>query len=334
MKTRFIAGLALLLGCATGATAAEVNLYSYRKPQLIQPLLDAFTETTAIRVNAVFAKEGMLERLRGEGANTSADLVFTADIGRLLDLKKAGLTRAVDSAKLERGLPARVRDPENHWFGLTARARIFAVAADRVATAPASYEELAAPEWRGRICTRSGKHRYNIALFASVIVAHGETAAENWLRGVKKNLARKPQGNDRAQVKAVAAGECDVAVLNHYYLHKMAQDPKQKAWAEAVRAVFPNQNDRGTHMNISGMAMTRYAPNPENARRLMEFLASDRAQKMYADLNGEYPVNEKIVLPAALQSLGKFKRDTAALARVAQYRAAAAKMADRVGYND
>jgi len=320
---------------APGAAAEEVNVYSYRKPQLIRPMFDAFTDATGIRVNAVYAKKGMLERLKSEGANSPADLVFTVDIGRLSDIKNAGLTQAVTSPRLRAAIPPNVRDPAGHWFGLTARARLIVVSKERVPPgAIARYEDLADSRWRGKVCTRSGKHAYNVALFASMLHRHGGQGAERWLRGLKKNLARRPQGNDRAQAKAVAEGVCDAAVLNHYYLHKMMQDPKQRARAEALDVVFPNQNGRGAHMNISGMAMTKHAPNRAGALRLMEFLAGDLAQRMYAEVNGEYPVNPRIEPAAAVRALGAFKRDTLALAEIAARRADASKLADRVGFND
>lgn len=313
----------------------EVNVYSYRQPQLIQPMFDAFTKQTGITVNTVYAKKGMLERLRSEGINSPADVVLTTDIGRLSDLKKAGLTQAITAPALHSKLPANVRDPENHWFGLTARARIIVAAKNRVALQQiATYEDLTQPEWRGRICTRSGKHAYNIALLAAMMHQHGNQNAQQWLAGVKANLARTPQGNDRAQVKAIAEGVCDLAIINHYYMYKMVTDPKQKAWADAVNVVFPNQYGRGTHMNISGMAMTKHAPNRDNAIALMEFLAGDAAQSMYAEINGEYPVNENINISDYLKSLGAFKRDTVDLSQVAGNRAAASKIVDRVGYND
>ena len=337
MQSKCRALFAMLLIGATAQVVAdeEVNVYSYRKPQLIAPMFAAFTQQTGIKVNTVYAKTGMLERLRNEGRNSPADVVFTVDIGRLTDIKNANLTQAVQSPSIERNIPANVRDPDGHWFGLTARARILAVSRTRVADgAIVDYEDLAQPQWRGRICTRSGKHAYNVALTAMMIVQHGAADAENWLRGVKQNLARKPQGNDRAQVKAVAEGVCDVAVLNHYYLHQMAKDDAQKTWLDAIRVVFPNQAGRGAHMNISGMALTRYAPNRDNALQLMTFLSGDRAQQMYAEVNGEYPVNQRIAIGAYLTALGDFKRDTTALSRVAANRAAAAKMVDRVGYND
>ncbi len=334
----FLVGILLTLAnpfSLTAFAAEEVNVYSYRQPHLIEPMFDAFTERTGIAVNAVYAKKGMLERLRLEGINSPADLVFTVDIGRLSDIKNADLTQPTVSEAIIGSIPESVRDPANHWFGLTARARLLVTSKDRVKPGEiGSYEELAEAKWRGRLCTRSGKHAYNVALFASMMHHHGDAAAQEWLEGVKANLARTPQGNDRAQVKAIAEGVCDVAVINHYYLYKMATNDEQRAWFEAVNVVFPNQADRGTHLNISGMAMTKHAPNRENARKLMEFLAGDQAQRMYAEVNGEYPVNEAIEIGGFLRELGDFKRDTLDLSRVAANRAAASKMVDRVGYND
>ncbi|MGI9317494.1 MAG: Fe(3+) ABC transporter substrate-binding protein [bacterium] len=317
------------------AQANEVNVYSYRKPQLIQPMFDEFTAQTGIKINAVFAKKGMLERLKSEGQNSPADIVFTTDIGRLTDFKNAELTQAITSDLINGNIPSNLRDPENHWFGLTSRARILVLAKDRVPDGElVTYEDLADPKWKGRVCTRSGKHPYNIALISMMMAHHGSESAETWLSGVKSNLARKPEGNDRGQVKAIREGLCDVAVINHYYMYQMVSDPEQKPWADAVKVIFPNQSDRGTHMNISGMAMTRHAPNAENARKLMEFLASNKAQAMYAEVNGEYPVNQGISLSEYLQSLGSFKRDDLDLSHVATFRAEASKMVDRVAYND
>ncbi|MEE9447339.1 MAG: Fe(3+) ABC transporter substrate-binding protein [Arenicellales bacterium] len=313
----------------------EVNIYSYRKPELIDPMFEAFTKDTGIKVNVVFAKKGMLERLKREGRNTPADLVFTVDIGRLADVKSAGLTQAVESDNLNAAIPSYVRDTENHWFGLTQRARFIVVSKNRVKEGEVlSYEDLAKPSLKGRICTRSGKHAYMVALTAGMMAHHGNEAAEIWLSGVKANLARKPQGNDRGQVKAIKEGECDVAVINHYYMYKMLQDAEQTQWANAVNVIFPNQAGRGTHMNISGMAMTKHAKHPENALKLMKYLASDEIQKMYADLNGEYPVKERVKLSSHLARWGEFKRDTLDLTNIASNRAEAIKMTDRVAYDD
>ena len=329
----------ILMGFLLPAKAAELNVYSYRQPQLIQPIFEVFTQDTGIVVNAVYAKKGMLERLQSEGRNSPADLVFTVDIGRLTDTVNAGLTQAVESSVLSRNIPESFRDPNGHWFGLTSRARMIATSIDRVKLDEIStYEELADPKWKGRICTRSGKHPYMVALTASVIVAHGMDGAKKWLKGVKANLARKPQGNDRAQVKAIYSGECDVAVINHYYMAKMLADPEQASWAESVRVVFPNQEDRGTHMNVSGVALTKHSPIKESAIKLMEFLSSPKGQVLYAEKNGEYPVSddmEKIIEfnNPLLTSWGPFVKDIALLVDIANNRGAAIRLADQVGYD-
>ena len=315
--------------------ASEVNVYSYRKPQLIDPMFEVFTEQTGIKVNSVFAKKGMLERLKSEGRNSPADLVFTVDIGRLSDIKDAGLTQPVDRVQVNGNIPTHYRDPEGHWFGLTTRARIIVTSKDRVKPGEiTTYEQLIDANWKGRICTRSGKHPYMVALTASMIAHHGEAEARKWLAGLKRNLARKPQGNDRAQVKAIKEGECDLAVINHYYMVKMLKDPEQVAWANAVNMVFPNQDGQGTHMNVSGMALTRHAPNKANAIKLMEFLASAQGQEMYVQKNGEYPAKAGVPLSALQNSWGSFKADSLSLAVVADHRAAAIRLADEVGYNN
>ena len=317
------------------ASDGEVNVYSYRQPQLMQPLFDAFTADTGVPVNVVFAKKGMLEKLRSEGANSPADLVFTVDIGRLSDIKRAGLTQAVQSDVLDSNIPGNMRDPDRHWYGLTSRARIIVVSKDRVQEGEVMrYEDLADPGLKGRLCTRSGKHPYMVALTASMIAHLGLDGAEQWLAGVKSNLAKKPEGNDRSQVKAIREGICDIAVINHYYMYKMTVDPEQKPWADAVKVIFPNQQDRGTHMNISGMAMTKHAPNRDNALQLMEFLSTARAQEMYAQVNGEYAVKPGIPLAEPVKAWGDFKRDGLNLIEVANHRSEGSKIADRVGYNE
>ena len=335
--TWLLAGLILSISPLMESQAAEeeVNVYSYRQPHLIQPLFDAFTEDTGTVINVVFAKKGMLEKLRSEGANSPADLVFTVDIGRLSDIKRAGLTQAAESEVLDSNIPENMRDPNRHWYGLTSRARIIVVSKDRVQAGEVTrYEDLADPGLKGRLCTRSGKHAYMVALTASMISHLGLDSAEQWLAGLKSNLARKPEGNDRSQVKAIKEGICDIAVINHYYMYKMIVDPEQKPWADAVKVIFPNQQDRGTHMNISGMAMTKHAPNRDNALQLMEFLSTDRAQEMYAQVNGEYAVKPGIPLADPVKAWGDFKRDDLNLIEVANHRGEGSKIADRVGYNE
>lgn len=239
----------------------EVNIYSYRQEFLLKPLLDAFTEDTGIETNVVFAKKGLAERLEREGRNSPADVVMTVDISRISELVDRDLTASVENETLEENIPENLRHPEGKWFALTTRGRMIFTSLDRVEEGEiTSYEELADPEWEGRICTRSGKHPYNIALISSMIAHHGAEEAEEWLEGVKNNLARKPQGGDRDQIKAVAEGVCDVAIGNSYYYGVMLQDEEQRPIAEQVRIVFPNDDGRGTHINISGIALTQSAP--------------------------------------------------------------------------
>ncbi len=328
---------ALFLTVTPPVSAAEINLYSYRQPFLLKPLLTAFTKETGIKVNVVYAKKGMLERLKAEGINSPADAVLTVDIGRLSDLVTAGLVQPVKSPVLETNIPPQYRHPMGLWFGLTTRARIVAAHKTRVKPGEiGSYEDLAAPRFKGRVCSRSGKHAYNISLVASIIVAKGEKAAQAWAAAVKGNLARKPQGNDRAQARAIKEGVCDVALLNTYYMGKMATNekkPQQKEWAKAIRVVFPNQGNRGTHVNLSGVAVTKSAKHRAEAVRLLEFLSGPFAQKIYAEQNFEYPVKAGTPLHPMVASWGRFTADTVSLAEVARYRTLASKIMDRVSFD-
>jgi iron(III) transport system substrate-binding protein len=321
----------------TAAAADAVKLYSYRQPFLIEPILEEFTRETGIEVKVVFANKGMLERIKAEGVNTAADAVLTVDIGRLQDMVEADVLKPVRSEILEANIPAQYRHPDGLWFGLTTRARILFESKER--TKPGeitSYEDLAGPVSQGRVCMRSGKNVYNVSLIASIIAHEGEEAAKKWLEGVKANLARKPQGNDRAQAKAIKEGVCDVGVANTYYMGKMAtndEKPEQKEWAEAIRVVFPNQDGRGTHVNISGAAVTKHASNPEGAVKLIEFLSGDYAQKLYAEQNFEYPVKAGVPVDPLVASWGEFKADDINLSEVAKHRARAARMVDEVGFD-
>lgn len=332
-----IAGLLAPQAAQAAQAAAEVNLYSYRQPFLIRPILNAFTKQTGIKVNVVYAKNGMLEKIKAEGANTKADAVLTSDIGRLNDMVEAGLLLEVSSKILNANVPAQYRHPDGLWYGLTVRARVLFVSRKRVKKgAVATYEDLAKPYLKGRICTRSGKHVYNVSLIASIIANKGREAAKAWLEGVRENLARRPQGNDRAQAKAIYQGQCDVAIANTYYMGKMATNdkkPEQKKWAAAIRLVFPNQKGRGAHVNVSGGAVIKYAKNKQNAVRLLEFLSGDVAQKLYAELNFEYPVKKGVPLNPMVASWGSFKADTINLAEVAKYRAEASRLVDEVGFD-
>jgi len=333
---KFTSYFALLLLSATSlvATANEVNVYSYRQPFLVEPLFKGFTDETGIKVNVVFAKKGLAERLKREGANSPADLVFTVDIGRLNEVVEQGLVQTVQSETLSKNIPAQYRDTNNLWFGLTTRTRSIYASNERVNFEQIqTYEDLANPVWKGRICTRSGKHPYNLALIASMIAHHGEAETEKWLLGVKANLARKPQGNDRAQVKAIYEGICDLSLGNNYYLGKMLNDEEQVKWANSVKILFPNSNGRGTHVNISGMALTKSAPNKANAIKLMEYLTGNTAQTMYAEQNFEYPVNPAVQPSKLVASWGKFKSDELGLSKIAELRKAAAQLVDKVGFD-
>ena len=337
LGTRVLVSMAAVLGLSMGMAASasadgEVNIYSYRQPFLIKPMLNAFTHQTGIKTNVVFAPKGMITRLQKEGKNSPADMILTVDIGRINDAVEAGVLQPVKSKKLTANIPAHDRDPSGLWFGLTRRARIVYASKERVKPGELSnYEGLADARWKGRICIRSSKHVYNVALLASLVAHHGEKKAEEWANGLKANLARKPQGNDRAQVKAIHAGECDISLGNSYYMGKMLTNEKQIAWAESVNVVFPNQKDRGAHMNISGAGVTRHAPRKDNAVKLLEFLSDDLAQKMYAEQNFEYPVKPGVPWSGLVESWGKFKADSLDMIKVAKNRPTAIKIFDRAG---
>ena len=322
----------------SAADNGEVNLYSSRQPYLMKPLLKAFTGQTGIKVNMVYLKKGMLERLKSEGHNSKADLILVTDIGNLHNHDKAGLLQPVSSEVLSKNIPVQYRHPQGNWYGLTVRARVIYASKTRVKPGEiTTYEDLAAPHMKGRVCIRSGKHVYNVSLLASMIVAKGSDAAKTWAKGLKANLARKPQGNDRAQVKAVFEGECDVAVGNTYYMGKMAtntKDPVQKEWAKSVNIIFPNQNDRGAHVNVSGAAITKSAKNKANAVKLVEFLSGNTAQKIYAESNFEYPVKAGVTLHPLVASWGTFKADKAYLSKIANQRTQATKLVDQVAFNN
>jgi iron(III) transport system substrate-binding protein len=324
----------LALSTAAPAMAAEVNVYSNRQPELLAPLTDAFTAETGIKVNVAFLAKGMVERLQAEGKRSPADVLLTVDISRLAAVVAAGLTQPVVSETLQANVPAEYRDPENHWWGLTTRARIVYASKDRVAEGEVTtYEDLADPKWAGRICTRSGTNAYNIALTTAMINQQGEEGAKAWLAGVKSNLARKPQGNDRAQVKAIWAGECDIAIGNTYYMGKMLNDPEQVAWANSVKLVFPTFENAGTHVNVSGVAMTKASKNQDEALKFMEFLTSAPAQEIYAEANFEYPIAPGSKPSEMVSGWGEFTADTANLMDLARLRGTALKITEEVDFD-
>ena len=333
MIKKFIYVTLLMLGAAP-VFGSEINIYSYRQPFLIQPLTDAFTEQTGIKVNVAYLRKGMIERMKAEGKRSPADVVLTVDISRLAAVVEANLTQPVLNKTLEKNIPTIYRDPDNHWFGLTTRARIIYASKDKVPDGEVTtYENLADPKWKGRICTRSGTNAYTVALTSAIIHHHGAEKAEEWLRSVKNNLARKPQGNDRAQVKAIWAGECDISIGNTYYMGKMLKDPEQKAWADSVRIVFPVFENGGTHVNISGIALAKYSPNKENAVKLMEFLSSPEAQKIYAFANFEYPIAPNAEPAELVKNWGTFTPDDVNLMDLAKLRSTALKLTEIVDFD-
>jgi iron(III) transport system substrate-binding protein len=327
--------LALIaLAFATPALAEEVNIYSHRQPELIQPLLDKFTAETGITVNVAFVDQGMAERLKAEGDRSPADLILTVDIGRLIEVVNAGVTQPVVSDVLTADIPAAFRDPGNQWFGLTSRARV--VYADKARVKPGeitTYEDLADPKWKGRICMRSGLSDYNIALTAAYLLHHTPDETQAWLTALKGNLARKPTGADRDQARSIWAGECDIAIGNTYYIGQMLNDPVDRQYAEALRIDFPVFADGGTHMNISGVAMTKAAPNRAAALKLMEWLTEDEAQQLYAETNHEFPVKPGVARSALVQGWGDFTPDGVSLADIAKQRPAAVKLMEVVDFD-
>ncbi|MDZ7904755.1 MAG: Fe(3+) ABC transporter substrate-binding protein [Cypionkella sp.] len=335
MTTSRLALIAMLTSAALPALADEVNIYSHRQPELLQPLLDAFTAETGVKTNVAFVDKGMAERLVAEGDRSPADILPTVDIARLKQVVDAGVTQAVTSPVLGANIPADLRDADGQWFGLTARARIVYASKERVAAGDVTtYEDLADPKWKGRICTRSGTNDYNVALVAAVLAHNGEEATKAWVEGLKANLARKPDGGDRDQVKAIAAGECDIAVGNTYYIGQMLADPEQQAAANAINIVFPTFVNGGTHLNVSGVAMTKSAPNKDAALKLMEWLSGDTAQKIYAETNHEYPVKAGVERSAVVTSWGEFTPDNKSLTEIAALRPAALKLIETVDYDN
>lgn len=334
MTCRMFSLTVSMLALAAPAMADEVNVYSLRQPELIQPLMDAFTAETGIAVNVAHIDKGMVERLQSEGDRSPADVILTVDISKLSQVVEAGVTQPVASEVLAANIPAEFRDPGNQWFGLTARGRIVYASKERVKDGEVTtYEDLADPKWKGRICTRPGTHDYNLGLAAAMIVHDGYDATKAWAEGLKANLAKKPQGGDRDQVKSIWTGECDISLGNTYYMGAMLKDPEQKEWANSVRIVYPTFKDGGTHLNVSGMAMTKAAPNKDAALKLMEFLSSDEAQAIYAETNNEFPVKPGVKQSDLVASWGAFTPDSINLMDVAKERPEALKLMEEVNFD-
>ena len=326
--------LASTCAAIAGPAIADVNIYTTREPGLIQPVMDAFTAETGIAVNLSYIDDGLVERLTAEGARSPADLVMTVDIANLKQIVDAGVVQAVESDVLNAAIPAQLRSDENLWFGLTTRARIIYASKDRVADGEVTtYEDLTSDKWAGRICSRSGLNNYSLALLSAVIAHKGEDGARDWAAGLRENLARKPEGNDRAQVRAIWAGECDISLGNTYYMGGMLADPEQQAWADSVRIVFPTFENGGTHVNVSGVAMTQSAPNRDEAVQLMEFLVSPDAQAIYAETNHEYPVLAGAARSELVSSWGEFTPDTVDLNELAANRPVSVRITEEVNFD-
>jgi iron(III) transport system substrate-binding protein len=330
--------VATLIAAASATIAAaqsgEVNVYTYREQKLIQPLFDAFTKDTGIKVNVVSASSGLEQRIKTEGANSPADVLLTVDIGRLEDAVQAGITQPIKSAVVDKVVPAQYRDPEGHWAGVSMRARVVYASKDRVKQDAITYDELADPKWKGKICIRSGQHIYNNALIGAVIAKQGEAKAEEWLKGLKANLAQKPSGGDRETARDVAAGKCDLGIGNTYYYPLMQNNPQQKEWAAAAKVILPTFKDGGTHVNISGVVLAKNAPNKANAMKLIEWLLGDTAQKMYADSVYEYPLKAGVAINPAIASFGTLKADPLPIVKIGQNKKAASTLVDKVGFDN
>ena len=325
------------LGQSQASVAAEVNIYSHRQPFLIKPFLRAFKEKTGIKTNVVYASKGLVQRLLAEGEASPADVVLTVDIGRLRQYADKNLFASFASEKLRAAIPRHLRSSDNTWFGFSKRSRVIAVSKDLENQDQIKrFENIADKRWNGQVCSRPGSHVYNRALLSSMIAANGEAAARAWAEGMVANLARSPRGNDRAQIKAIYAGECGITIVNHYYYGKLinSSNSEERQWAESVNIIIPNQgeNDRGAHINISGGGIAKYSKNRKEAERFLEFLISEEAQKLYASINYEYPVISDVELPDTLTSWGKFKEDSLPIEELANSYLEAQMIIDQVGW--
>ena len=318
------------------ASAQELNLYTTREPGLIKPLIDSFTQSTGIRVNSIFVKDGLPERVAAEGERSPADLLMTVDFGNLTDLVEKGLTQPIRSAELERAVPANLRGRNGEWFALSLRARVLYAETDLPLTS-FKYEQLADPQWKGTICSRSGQHPYNTALVAAFIAHHGEAKAEAWLRRVKANLARKATGGDRDIARDIMGGICAVGLGNSYYVGLMRSGRggvEQQKWGAAIKVVLPTFEGGGTHVNVSGAAVAKNAPNRAAAVKFLEYLVSPEAQKIYAEANFEFPVRQGATVHPIIAALGPLKVDPIELADIARHRVTASKLIDKVGFDN
>lgn len=324
---------ASLVAGAGAVSAAEVNLYTHREAALIKPILDRFTAETGIKVNVVFAGSGLAERIQGEGERSPADLLLSVDVSTLTQAVSLGITQPIVTPALEKAVPAELRARDGAWVGISMRARVIYAAKDRIKDEALSYEDLADGRFRGKFCSRSGTHAYNTGLVAAAITHLGPEKAETWLKGLRANLAKKPAGGDRDVAKDIAAGTCDVGIANTYYFGLMQNDANQKAWAEAVRVILPKFKGGGTHVNISGLVLTKHAKNKAEALKLAEWLASPAAQALYAANNFEYPVVAGAAIEPLIKAFGPLTVDPVSLEAIAANRKAASELVDKVGYD-
>ena len=333
---RAIGVLALLLAVSTVAAAETVNLYSARHYDVDQQIYDAFTEKTGIEVRVLEgSSDQLVERIQREGIASPADVLITVDAGRLWRAEQADVLQGVESELLDQRIPENLRHPDGLWFGFSQRMRVIYIDPERVdPELVQTYEDLARPELEGKICIRSSNNIYNQSLIASIIETHGVDEAQEWAEGLVGNLARQPQGGDTDQIRGVAAGECDVAVANHYYYLRLAnsEDPADREVAENVQVVFPNQDGRGVHVNIGGAGVVDGAPNRDNAVKFLEYLASDSAQEVFARANYEYPVVEDVQRHEALAEWGEIKFDALGIDALGRNNPEAVRVADRAGW--
>ncbi len=336
---RFLAAL-LLIPClmAAPAGAAEVTVYTTREPGLLKPILAAFTAKTGTAVNTVFLQGGLAERVQAEGARSPADVMIVVDAGSLIDLVDRGLTQPIGSGQVTGAVPNALRDPGDQWVALSMRARVLFVSKDRVPmTENPTYEDLADPRWKGKVCIRGGQHPYNTALFAAMLVKYGDVKLTEYLTALKANLAHRPSGGDRDVAKDILAGTCDIGVANLYYAGLMtsgAGGPEQQRWVGAVRVVVPTFKDKiGTHVNISGAAIAKHAPHRKEAVQLLEFMTGPEAQRMLSEGNFETPVRPGVAPSPALAAFGEVTPDRVSAAQIAANRIAASKLVDQVGFD-
>lgn len=317
-------------------TKQEVNVYTHRHYEADQELFKKFETQTGIKVNVINASaDELIQKMSMEGAQSPADVLITVDAGRLTRAKDQGLLQAVESQTLNNAIPSHLKDPDNQWFGISKRARVIAYALDRVAPADLStYEDLSNDKWRNKLLIRSSSNIYNQSLLASIIVNNGEAEARKWVDGMVKNMARTPKGSDRDQVKAVVAGEGDLAIVNSYYIGQMlnSSDPEEVETARKIGVFFPNQDEQGTHINVSGAGVARYAPNKENAIKFIEFLVSKDAQKVLSHSNYEYPVIQGVEPAGLLQEWGTFKEDDLLLSKLGENNKKAVLIFDEAGW--